>query len=54
VIRRRRLPEGVVATPALRRAADHWQRQVLAMDAAGPALTETVRLRAAAHHDCLT
>lgn len=52
--RRRRVPVGTVPTAELYRASGVWQFPVLALDSVDLGLTETVRLRAASHHDCHT
>ena len=52
--RRRRVPAGTTPTPELYRATSMWQFPVLALDGISDDVTETVRLRAASHHDCHT
>ena len=52
--RQRRIPDGVKATDAVRRALDVWQAAVVRLSALDPVTTELVRLRCARYHDCHT
>jgi len=54
VNRQRRIPEGVKATDAVRRALDEWQAAVVRLSDLDPVTTELVRLRCARYHDCHT
>ena len=52
--RQRRIPDGVKATDAVRRALDAWQAAVVRLSSVDPVTTELVRLRCARYHDCHT
>ena len=52
--RQRRIPDGVKATDAVRRALDEWQAAVVRLCGLDPVTTELVRLRCARYHDCHT
>ena len=52
--RQRRIPDGLKATVAVRRALDEWQASDVRLSDLDPVTTELVRLRCARYHDCHT